>query len=122
VLHAKGGSATPDNQMNSLRKSIPENIAVKVFKTVMSEFRHRDKYIQDDYRFCDRFKKLNSKKVSAPLGRKRVSKSRTTGIRKNTVSRSGTTKKTHTLPKIHRKRVRHRRKFKFSRAQTIRIK
>lgn len=64
VLHAKGGSATPDNQMNSLRKSIPENIAVKVFKTVMSEFRHRDKYIQDDYRFCDRFKKLNSKKLA----------------------------------------------------------
>jgi len=64
VLHAKGGSATPDNQMNSLRKSIPENIAVKVFKTVMSEFRHRDKYIQDDYRFSDRFKKLNSKKIA----------------------------------------------------------
>merc|ERR1719245_1287385 len=50
--------------MNSLRKSIPENIAIKVFKTVISEFRHRDKYIQDDYRFCDRFKKLNAKKLA----------------------------------------------------------
>lgn len=64
VLHAKGGTATPDNQLNSLRKAVPENIAVKVFKTTMGEFRHRDKYIQDDYRFCDRFKKINAKKLA----------------------------------------------------------
>jgi len=64
ILHAKGGTETPQNQMNSLSKSIPENIAVKVFKTTMSEFRHRDKYIADDYRFHDRFKKLNSKKLA----------------------------------------------------------
>jgi len=64
VLHAKGGTETPVNQMNSLTKAIPENIAIKVFKTTMGEFRHRDKYIADDYRFHDRFKKLNSKKLA----------------------------------------------------------
>ena len=63
VLHAKGGSETPLNQ-NSLHKPIPENIAVKVFKTTMAEFRNRDKYIAEDYRFQDRFKKLNSRKLA----------------------------------------------------------
>lgn len=64
VLHARGGTETPQNQMNSLRKAVPENIAIKVFKTTMGEFRHRDKYIADDYRFQDRFRKINAKKLA----------------------------------------------------------
>jgi len=63
VLHAKGGTFTPLNQ-NDLHKPIPENIAIKVFKTVMSEFKNRDKYIADDYRFQERFKKINHKKLA----------------------------------------------------------
>merc|ERR1711988_215543 len=53
----------PLNQ-NSSHKPIPENIAVKVFKTTMAEFRNRDKYIAEDYRFQDRFKKPNSRKLA----------------------------------------------------------
>lgn len=63
VIHAKGGSVTPLNQ-NDVLKPVPENIAIKVFKTTMSEFRNRDKYIADDFRFQDRFKKITTKKLA----------------------------------------------------------
>lgn len=36
---------------------IPKECAVKVFKTTLNEFKTRDKYIKDDYRFKDRFSK-----------------------------------------------------------------
>ena len=62
VLHAKGGTITPMNQ-NSIQKPIPENIAIKIFKT-QSEFKKRDKYIQDDFRFQERFRKVNARKQS----------------------------------------------------------
>lgn len=63
VLHAKGGKETPLNQ-NTIQKPIPENVAIKVFKSVTSEFKNREQYIADDYRFESRFKKVNSKKFS----------------------------------------------------------
>ncbi|NXD93575.1 RIOK3 kinase, partial [Chaetorhynchus papuensis] len=57
VFHAYGGkSATED-------KVIPPECAIKVFKTTLNEFKNRDKYIKDDYRFKDRFSKLNPRKI-----------------------------------------------------------
>ncbi|RXM36083.1 Serine/threonine-protein kinase RIO3 [Acipenser ruthenus] len=55
VFHAKGGSI--DDQ------AVPEECAIKVFKTTLNEFKNRDKYIKDDYRFKDRFSKLNPRKI-----------------------------------------------------------
>lgn len=40
----------------------PEHCAVKVFKTTLDEFKTRDKYIKDDYRFKNRFRRPNSHK------------------------------------------------------------
>ena len=37
--------------------------AVKVFKTTLNEFKNRDRYIKDDYRFKARFGKQNPRKV-----------------------------------------------------------
>ena len=42
--------------------AVPSECAVKVFKTTLNEFKNRDHYIKDDYRFKDRFKKQNSRK------------------------------------------------------------
>ncbi|XP_046980764.1 serine/threonine-protein kinase RIO3 [Schistocerca americana] len=55
VLHADGGSNT--------ECVAPKECAVKVFKTTLSEFKTRDKYIQDDFRFKDRFSKQNPRKI-----------------------------------------------------------
>lgn len=74
VLHVEGGdianldaefvsnSSKPDNFSHPIR-SIPRECAVKIYKTHMTEFRQRDRYIKDDYRFKDRYKKLNARKV-----------------------------------------------------------
>jgi len=43
--------------------NIPKELAIKIFKTTLSEFKNRDKYIKDDYRFRDRFSKQNPRKV-----------------------------------------------------------
>jgi RIO kinase 3 len=40
-----------------------EECAIKVFKTSLNEFKTRDKYIKEDYRFKDRFSKQNPRKV-----------------------------------------------------------
>ncbi|XP_029979567.1 serine/threonine-protein kinase RIO3 [Sphaeramia orbicularis] len=55
VFHADGGSL--DEQ------PVPEEVVLKVFKTTLNEFKNRDRYIKDDYRFIDRFSKLNPRKV-----------------------------------------------------------
>ncbi|TRY91383.1 hypothetical protein DNTS_013514 [Danionella cerebrum] len=55
VFHANGGS--------NEEKFIPEECVLKVFKTTLNEFKSRDKYIKDDYRFKDRFNKLNPRKI-----------------------------------------------------------
>lgn len=44
-------------------KIIPTECAIKVFKTTLNEFKNRDKYIKDDFRFKDRFSKLNPRKI-----------------------------------------------------------
>uniref|UniRef100_A0AAY5KFD3 Serine/threonine-protein kinase RIO3 n=1 Tax=Esox lucius TaxID=8010 RepID=A0AAY5KFD3_ESOLU len=55
VFHAAGGSMED--------KAVPNECVLKVFKTTLNEFKNRDKYIKDDYRFKDRFSKLNPRKV-----------------------------------------------------------
>ncbi|XP_053570958.1 serine/threonine-protein kinase RIO3 [Bombina bombina] len=55
VFHATGGSM--DDQ------EVPAECALKVFKTTLNEFKNRDKYIKDDYRFKNRFSKLNPRKI-----------------------------------------------------------
>lgn len=42
---------------------MPAECAVKVFKTTLNEFRNRDRYIKDDYRFKDKFGKVNPHKL-----------------------------------------------------------
>ncbi|XP_040564796.1 serine/threonine-protein kinase RIO3 [Lepeophtheirus salmonis] len=54
ILHADGGQHNPD---------IPSEVAIKIFKTTLNEFKNREKYIKDDYRFRDRFSKQNPRKV-----------------------------------------------------------
>lgn len=55
VFHAWGGGTE--------EHVVPSECAVKVFKTVLNEFKNRDQYIRDDYRFRDRFSKQNPRKV-----------------------------------------------------------
>jgi RIO kinase 3 len=38
-------------------------VVVKIFKTTLNEFKQRDRYIKDDYRFKDRFSKNNARTV-----------------------------------------------------------
>lgn len=42
---------------------LPKECAIKVFKTTLNEFKQRDRYIKDDYRFKDRFSKQNNRTV-----------------------------------------------------------
>jgi len=61
IMHADGGPGPeegPETPMN-----VPKECAVKVFKTTLNEFKTRDKYIRDDYRFKDRFGKQNPRKI-----------------------------------------------------------
>ncbi|KAL6097471.1 riok3 [Pungitius sinensis] len=55
VFHANGGSLE--------EQPVPQEVVLKVFKTTLNEFKNRDRYIKDDYRFIDRFSKLNPRKV-----------------------------------------------------------
>lgn len=42
---------------------VPPECAVKVFKTTLNEFKNREQYIREDFRFRERFNKLNPRKV-----------------------------------------------------------
>lgn len=55
IFYAPGGK--------SVEVLVPENCVAKVFKTTLNEFKTREKYIQDDYRFKDRYKHLNPRKI-----------------------------------------------------------
>lgn len=45
VIHATGGQTTEE-----LQEPIPGELAVKVFKTTLNEFKNRQDYIANDYR------------------------------------------------------------------------
>lgn len=55
VFYAAGGK--------SEEFAVPEECAVKVFKTTLNEFKNREQYIREDFRFRERFNKLNPRKV-----------------------------------------------------------
>jgi RIO kinase 3 len=55
VYHGIGGN--PEKQI-----TVGE-VAIKVYKTTLSEFKNRDPYIKDDHRFRDRFSKQNPRKI-----------------------------------------------------------
>ncbi|KAM7390037.1 hypothetical protein PAMA_008284 [Pampus argenteus] len=57
VFHADGGSVGEEE------KPVPDEVVLKVFKTTLNEFKNRDRYIKDDYRFKDRYSKLNPRKI-----------------------------------------------------------
>ena len=61
IMHADGGPG-PD-QGPEVALNVPKECAVKVFKTTLNEFKTRDKYIREDYRFRDRFSKQNPRKI-----------------------------------------------------------
>ncbi|MPC64027.1 Serine/threonine-protein kinase RIO3 [Portunus trituberculatus] len=55
VFHAQGGEMEDG--------PLPEDCAVKVFKTTLTDFKTRERYIREDYRFKDRLSKSNSQKL-----------------------------------------------------------
>ncbi|CAF3343998.1 unnamed protein product [Rotaria socialis] len=55
VLYGKGGKT-------ELHK-MPAEVAVKIFKTTLNEYHTREKYLREDYRFKNRYKSLNSRKM-----------------------------------------------------------
>ena len=66
ILHAEGGKMNDgggggDGGVQEVL--VPKECAVKVFKTTLNEFKTRDKYISDDYRFRNRFHKQNPRKI-----------------------------------------------------------
>ncbi|XP_064480995.1 serine/threonine-protein kinase RIO3-like [Ornithodoros turicata] len=54
VFHASGGK--------SEEFTVPRECVVKVFKTTLNEFKNREQYIKGDFRFRDRYSKLNPRK------------------------------------------------------------
>jgi len=61
IMHADGGPGPEEGPEEPL--NVPKECAIKVFKTTLNEFKTRDKYIRDDYRFKDRFSKQNPRKI-----------------------------------------------------------
>lgn len=57
VYHAEGGGELEDGT------PVPDECAIKIFKTTLNEFFRRDKYIKEDYRFKNRFGKQNPRKI-----------------------------------------------------------
>ncbi|XP_037031578.1 serine/threonine-protein kinase RIO3 [Bradysia coprophila] len=57
ILHA----TSDENYVGEL--TVPKECAIKIFKTTLNEFKQRDRYIKDDYRFKDRFSKQNNRTV-----------------------------------------------------------
>ncbi|XP_033726912.1 serine/threonine-protein kinase RIO3-like isoform X2 [Pecten maximus] len=56
VFHAFGGEIAGE--------AMPKEVAIKVFKTTLNEFKNREKYIHGDHRFSrDDFKKQNPRKI-----------------------------------------------------------
>ncbi|CAH0563539.1 unnamed protein product [Brassicogethes aeneus] len=56
IIHADGDSTNEKVQ-------VPKECAIKVFKTTLSEFKQRDKYIKDDHRFKNRIGNLEARKT-----------------------------------------------------------
>lgn len=57
ILHGDSDSAYTGELI------LPKECAIKIFKTTLNEFKQRDRYIKDDYRFKDRFSKQNNRVI-----------------------------------------------------------
>ncbi|CAF1507214.1 unnamed protein product [Adineta ricciae] len=55
VLYGKGG--------NNEQHPMPPEVAVKIFKTTLNEYHTREKYLREDFRFKNRYKSLNPRKI-----------------------------------------------------------
>lgn len=55
ILHANSDPAYVSTD-ESRPHILPKECAVKIFKTTLNDFKQRDRYIKDDYRFKDRLK------------------------------------------------------------------
>lgn len=53
ILHGEG------NQNNEEFPNVPKEVAIKIFSTTLNEFKQRDRYIKDDYRFKGSLKQNN---------------------------------------------------------------
>ena len=53
ILHGES------NQHNEEHPSLPKEVAIKIFSTTLNEFKQRDRYIKDDYRFKGASKQNN---------------------------------------------------------------
>ncbi|XP_062545460.1 serine/threonine-protein kinase RIO3 [Armigeres subalbatus] len=60
ILHAETDPMNPNLEEG---KSHPKEVAIKIFSTTLNEFKQRDRYIKDDFRFSGRFSKQNAKVV-----------------------------------------------------------
>ncbi|KAH8262685.1 hypothetical protein KR026_007141 [Drosophila bipectinata] len=70
ILHANSdsnytGTNEHGHQSGVLMQAhlLPKECAIKIFKTTLNEFKQRDRYIKDDYRFKDRFSKQNHRVI-----------------------------------------------------------
>ncbi|XP_055546903.1 serine/threonine-protein kinase RIO3 [Wyeomyia smithii] len=60
ILH---GETDPSNPNLEEGESFPSEVAIKVFSTTLNEFKQRDRYIKDDFRFAGRYSKQNARIV-----------------------------------------------------------
>lgn len=60
ILH---GETDPSNPNLEEGKVLPREVAIKVFSTTLNEFKQRDRYIKDDFRFAGRYSKQNARVV-----------------------------------------------------------
>ncbi|XP_041778192.1 serine/threonine-protein kinase RIO3 [Anopheles merus] len=61
ILHAETDPYNPN--LKEDEPSPPKEVAIKVFSTTLNEFKQRDRYIKDDFRFAGRFSKQNARTV-----------------------------------------------------------
>ncbi|XP_049301586.1 serine/threonine-protein kinase RIO3 [Anopheles funestus] len=61
ILHAETDPYNPN--LSEDEPSPPKEVAIKVFSTTLNEFKQRDRYIKDDFRFAGRFSKQNARTV-----------------------------------------------------------
>ena len=61
VLHGETDPTNPNLEEEG--RVLPKEVAIKIFSTTLNEFKQRDRYIKDDYRFQGRFSKQNARTV-----------------------------------------------------------
>ncbi|XP_065093374.1 serine/threonine-protein kinase RIO3 [Ochlerotatus camptorhynchus] len=60
ILHAETDPSNPNLEEGT---QYPKEVAIKIFSTTLNEFKQRDRYIKDDFRFAGRYSKQNAKVV-----------------------------------------------------------